>query len=165
MQHVGNFAPKDPDMLFVVGDLVQWGSHFDEWDSMWWEPLQVDNFSSTNTDPNLARGNHDVDHPYSYAYVDLPGDGSAYSFTYGDVWILVLNSHAFLFPSNDPLTGQYGFMEDEFQSPAAECSISIGCLSSSPHSNSSTSSTPDQIHGNRGLSTGYPCLRNMMWIP
>ena len=152
MQHVGNFAPKDPNMLFVVGDLVQWGSHFDEWDSMWWEPLQVDNFPQ-QTPILAARGNHDMDHPYSYAYVDLPGDGSAYSFTYGDVWILVLNSHAFLFPSNDPnLTGQYEFMEDELQSPAAQnAAFRLVAFHQAPYSNSSTSSTPDQIHGNRGI--------------
>ena len=41
MQHVGIFAPKRSICFSLLGIVVQWGSHFDEWDSMWWEPLQV----------------------------------------------------------------------------------------------------------------------------
>ena len=48
--------------------------------------------------PSAARGNHDMDHAYSYAYVDLPGDGSSYSFMYGDVWILVPTVTLTFFP-------------------------------------------------------------------
>jgi predicted phosphodiesterase len=157
-QHVGNFAPKDPDMLFVVGDLVQWGSNFEEWDSMWWEPLQVDNFAQ-KTPILAARGNHDMDHPYSYAYVDLPGDGSAYSFLYGDVWILVLNTHADMQPSNDPnLTVQYDFIVDALQSEEAQnAAFRLVAFHQAPYSNSSASSTPDQIYGNANAQT--------FWVP
>ena len=155
-QHVENFAPKEPDMLFVVGDLVQWGSNFDEWDTLWWEPLQVDNFAQ-KTPILAARGNHDMDHPYSYAYVDLPGDGSAYSFTYGDVWVLVLNTHADIQRSNDPnLTGQYDFVVDELQSAAAQnAAFRLVAFHQAPYSNASTSSTPDQIHGNVNVQTAW----------
>ncbi len=151
-QHVNNFAPKDPDMLFVVGDLVQWGSNFEEWDSMWWEPLQTQNFAQT-TPILAARGNHDMDHAYSYAYVDLPGDGSSYSFMYGDVWILVLNSHADLFPSNDPqFSGQYEYIEEQLQSDEAQnAAFRLVAFHQAPYSNSSASSTPDQIYGNKGI--------------
>ena len=79
----------------------------------------------------------------------------------------MLNSHAFYFRPMIQLTGQYEIMEDELQSPAAQnAAFRLVAFHQAPYSNSSTSSTPDQIHGNRGLeSIGYPCLRNMMWIP
>ena len=157
-QHINNFAPKEPDMLFVVGDLLQWGSNFWEWDSMWWEPLQTQNLAQT-TPILAARGNHDMDHAYSYAYVDLPGDGSAYSFTYGDVWILVLNTHADMFPTNNPaFPGQYEYIVDELQSEAAQnAAFRLVAFHQAPYSNSSSSSTPDQIYGNAGA-------RNF-WVP
>ena len=151
-QHISNFAPKEPDMLFVVGDLLQWGSRFWEWDSMWWEPLQTENFAQT-TPILAARGNHDMDHAYSYAYVDLPGDGSSYSFMYGDVWILVLNSHADLFPTNNPdFPSQYEYIAEELQSDAAQnAAFRLVTFHQAPYSNSSTSSTPAQIYGNAGI--------------
>ncbi len=151
-QHINNFAPKDPDMLFVVGDLLQWGSNFEEWDSMWWEPLQTQNFAQT-TPILAARGNHDMDHAYSYAYVDLPGNGSSYSFMYGDVWILVLNSHADLFPTNDQdFPGQYEYIEEQLQSEEAQnAAFRLVAFHQAPYSNSSTSSTADQMYGNRGI--------------
>ncbi len=148
-QHINNFAPKDPDMLFVVGDLLEQGSNFWEWDSFWWEPLQAQNFAQKV--PILAaRGNHDMDHAYSYAYVDLPGNGSSYSFMYGDVWILVLNTHADLFPSNDSnFSGQYAFIEDELQSePAQNAAFRLVTFHQGPYSNVSTSSNIDQLTGN-----------------
>lgn len=156
--HINNFAPKEPDMLFVVGDLLQWGSHFWEWDSLWWEPLQIQNFAQT-TPILAARGNHDMDHAYSYAYVDLPGDGSSYSFMYGDVWILVLNSHADLYPTNDPnFPGQYEYIEEELQSDAAQnAAFRLVAFHQAPYSNSSASSMPDQIYGNEGI--------RRFWVP
>lgn len=157
-QHISNFAPKKPNMLFVVGDLLQWGSRFWEWDTMWWEPLQTDNFAQT-TPILIARGNHDMDHAYSYAYVDLPGDGSSYSFMYGDVWILVLNSHADLYPTNNPdFPGQYEYIAEELQSDAAQnAAFRLVAFHQAPYSNSSTSSTPDQIYGNVGI--------REFWVP
>ena len=157
-QHISNFSPKKPDMLFVVGDLLQWGSRFWEWDSMWWEPLQTDNFAQT-TPILVARGNHDMDHAYSYAYVDLPGDGSSYSFMYGDVWILVLNSHADLYPTNNPdFPGQYEYIAEELQSDAAQnAAFRLVTFHQAPYSNSSTSSTSDQIYGNAGI--------RQFWVP
>ena len=152
IQHIDNFAPKDPDMLFVVGDLLQWGSNFDEWDTMWWQPLQTQNFAQ-KTPILAARGNHDMDHAYSYAYVDLPGNGSSYSFMYGDVWILVLNTHADLFPSNDPnLSGQYDYIENELQSVEAQnAAFRLVAFHQAPYSNVSTSSNEDQAIGNRAV--------------
>ncbi len=151
-QHINNFAPKEPDMLFVVGDLLQWGSNFEEWDSMWWEPLQTQNFAQT-TPILAARGNHDMDHAYSYAYVDLPGNGSSYSFMYGDVWILVLNSHADFAPTNNQqFPGQYEYIEEQLQSDEAQnAAFRLVTFHQAPYSNSSASSTTDQMYGNRGI--------------
>ena len=80
-------------------------------------------------------------------------DGSSYSFMYGDVWILVLNSHADLFPTNNPdFPGQYEYIAEELQSDAAQnAAFRLVAFHQAPYSNSSTSSTPDQIYGNAGI--------------
>ena len=93
-----------------------------------------------------------MDHAYSYAYVDLPGDGSSYSFLYGDVWILVLNTHANLYPSNDPnLLGQYEYIEAELQSEVAQnAAFRLVAFHQGPFSNVSTSTNPTQVTGNIG---------------
>ena len=150
--HVSNFAERDPDMLFVVGDMIQTSSVHSEWQQMWWDPLQEKEFAQY-TPVLAARGNHDMDHPYAYAYVDLPGDGSAYSFMYGDVYILVLNSHADLFPSADPnFQGQYEYIEEELSSMDAQnAAFRLVAFHQAPFSNSSASSTPDQRYGNQGI--------------
>lgn len=151
-QHIEHFSQRNPNMLFVVGDLVQFGSKHDEWRQMWWEPLQTNSFAQT-TPVLAARGNHDLDHPYAYAYVDLPENSSSYAFMYGDVYILVLNSHADLFPSPDPsFSGQYEYIEAQLQSAEAQSArFRIAAFHQAPYSNSSASSTPDQIYGNKGI--------------
>jgi acid phosphatase type 7 len=148
--HVANIDNKDPNALFVVGDLVQTGSILEEWQQMWWDPLQENSFAQY-TPVLAARGNHDMDHPYSYAYVDLPENGAWYSFLYGDVFILVLNTHADMFSSmgNYP-DGQYEYIESQLSSEAAQqAAFRIVTFHQAPFSNSSSSSSPQQSTGNQ----------------
>ena len=149
--HVSHMADKNPDMLFVVGDLVQTGSIHSEWQQLWWDPLQEKDFGQY-TQVLAARGNHDMDHPYSYAYVDLPDNGSHYSFLYGDVFILVLNTHADLFPPATDLYGQYDYMVEALQSDDAQnARFRIVAFHQAPFSNASQSQTPDQLYGMQGV--------------
>ena len=78
---------------------------------------------------------------------------------YGDVWILVLNSHADLFPTNNPdFPGQYEYIAEELQSDVAQnAAFRLVAFHQAPYSNSSTSSTPDQIYGNAGI--------REFWVP
>jgi UDP-2,3-diacylglucosamine pyrophosphatase LpxH len=149
--HVSHISDRNPNMLFVVGDLIQTSSIHNEWQQMWWDPLQEKDFAQY-TQVLAARGNHDLDHPYSYAYVDLPQNGSHYSFLYGDVFILVLNTHADLYPSADPnIYGQYNFLVDELNSPKARnAEFRIVAFHQAPYSNSSASQGLDQIQGLQG---------------
>lgn len=155
--HVSHIADKDPNMLFVVGDLVQTSSVHDEWQQMWWDPLQEKDFGQYSQ-ILAARGNHDMDHPYSYAYVDLPENGSHYSFLYGDVFILVLNTHADLFPPTSDIYGQYNYMVEALQSEEAQnATFRIVAFHQAPYSNASQSQTPDQLYGMQGVRD--------FWIP
>ena len=150
--HVSHISDRNPNMLFVVGDMIQTSSVHNEWQQMWWNPLQEKDFAQY-TQVLAARGNHDMDHPYAYAYVDLPENGSHYSFLYGDVFVLVLNTHADVFPSPDPsIYGQYNYLIDELNSPKAQnAAFRIVAFHQAPYSNSSASQTPDQIRGMQGV--------------
>ncbi len=98
-QHVANFAARQPDLVMVPGDTVQGtttggvlgGSILSEWETQWWNPLTVSYLAQT-TPVLFARGNHDGEHPYSYAYSALPENESWYSFSYGNAFIVVLDT-------------------------------------------------------------------------
>lgn len=145
--HISHMAERNPNMLFVVGDLVQTGSVQVEWQQLWWDPLQEKDFAQY-AQVLAARGNHDMDHPFSYAYVDLPENGSHYSFVYGDVFILVLNTHADIVPSANGLYGQYDYMVEALQSEVAQnARFRIVAFHQAPFSNASQSQTQDQLYG------------------
>jgi len=156
--HVGNISARDPDLMFVVGDLVQTCSVLEEWQQMWWEPLQENNFAQY-TPVLAARGNHDMEHPYAYANVDLPENGAWYSFLYGDVYFLVLNTHANMFATADDLPdGQFDYIEDQLSSvEAQQAAFRIVAFHQAPFSNSSQTSSPQQIIGNENA--------RIHWVP
>ena len=37
----GELAPHDPDLMFSVGDLVDWGYDLVDWEDHWFGPLEV----------------------------------------------------------------------------------------------------------------------------
>ena len=79
--------------------------------------MEVAQFGST-TPVLIARGNHDRHHPYGYAYVQVPGNGIFYSFRYGPVFVVVLDSQ--LLPDHLPdAINQRLFLEQALDSDAA----------------------------------------------
>ncbi len=98
--HLDHLSARDPDLLFVAGDLVATSTRLEEWREWWWGPLvDVNDFGST-TPVLVARGNHDLHHPYAYAYVQVPGNGVFYSFRYGPVFVVALDSQ--ILPAHRP---------------------------------------------------------------
>ena len=147
--HVAHIDAREPDLLFVAGDLVQYGSDLFEWEQLWWAPLQEQGFAQS-TPVLAARGNHDLDHPYAYAYVDLPENGAWYSFLYGDVYFLVLNTHAKIRPSlaSEP-SGQFDYIQEQLLSvEAQQAAFRIVTFHQAPFSNAAANSPPNQTFGN-----------------
>lgn len=99
--HVLHMAGKDPDMLVAVGDLIHNGWPTDDqegylqqaWHDQWFAPLETESFAQT-TPVLAARGNHDAEHALAYAYTALPGNEAWYSFTYGNIFFVVLDTQA-----------------------------------------------------------------------
>jgi len=90
-QHVQNMAGQEPDLFFAPGDVVEDGDILSDWSDYWFLPLEEDNFGQT-TPVLFARGNHDLHHAYARAYSALPDDRDWYAFTYGAVYVVVLDS-------------------------------------------------------------------------
>jgi 3',5'-cyclic AMP phosphodiesterase CpdA len=133
--HVEHIDEKDPDMLFVAGDVVQTGGVLEEWDELWWSPLQESDFAR-DTPVLIARGNHDKEYPYAYAYTSLPGNGAWYSFRYGSVFVLVLDSQTQIGPPGDSLS-QGRFIEEALSSEEAlSAAFQIAVFHQAPFTNS-----------------------------
>ena len=72
-------------------------------------------FWSVYTQVLAARGNHDMDYPYSYAYVDLPDNGSHYYFMEMFLYWYSIRMCRYP-PSVNNLYGQYEYMVDALRS-------------------------------------------------
>jgi MYXO-CTERM domain-containing protein len=90
-QHIRHLSPRDPDLLFVAGDLLGDMASLDQRRDYWWAPLEEDDFGS-RVPVLVARGNHDRHHPYAYAYTAMPEGEDFYSFRYGPVFVVVLDT-------------------------------------------------------------------------
>lgn len=117
-QHVLHMAARNPDLVVVPGDLVQNGNQVAQWGDYWWDPLGISQLAQT-TPVVIARGNHDDEHPYSYAYTAVPGNESWYAFSYGNALFVALDTEA-------PATGTGGeedplvFLNAALDSPEAQ---------------------------------------------
>ena len=61
------------DWMGVAGDLASSGNSLADWQNYWFTPLETRNIAQTR--PALfARGNHDGEYPFSYAYSALPSN-------------------------------------------------------------------------------------------
>lgn len=88
---VEQIAAQDPDLVVAPGDIVEDGYKIEDWQDQWFGPLEQSDLGQTV--PVLsARGNHERHHPYTLAYTALPGHGDWYSFRYGPLFIVVLDS-------------------------------------------------------------------------
>lgn len=86
-------ARRKPDLAIFPGDIVQNGYDLREWHTQWFKSLAVGDFVA-KTPLLFARGNHDGEWPYAYGYSALPGFESYYSFTYGNTFIIVLDTES-----------------------------------------------------------------------
>ena len=132
---IGQAAEQDPDLLFSVGDIVEDGYILEEWADLWFSPLQTADFAQT-TPILFARGNHDRGYPYAYAYSSLPGNGFWYSFSYGDIFVVVLDSQ-YSHTSERSWEDQAAFLAQALQSEAAlSASFKIVTFHQPPYTNS-----------------------------
>ena len=83
----------------------------------------------------VARGNHDRHHPYAYAYAQVPGNGVFYSFRYGPVFVVALDTQAP--PAHVPeRINQQDFLEAALSSDDAQsAAFRIVTFHQSPFSN------------------------------
>lgn len=116
--HVANMQARDLDLLVMAGDVVQDGDLLSEWSELWWAPLTGTGFASS-VPVLIARGNHDKEHPYAYAYAAMPGNGAWYSFRYGEVFVVVLDSNYGALADNERLS-QARFLQDTLASEEAK---------------------------------------------
>jgi Icc-related predicted phosphoesterase len=76
----------------MAGDIVQNGNVLQEWSALWWKPIADSGLGAT-VPTMIARGNHDKEYAYAYAYAAMPENGAWYSFRYGPVFFVVLDSN------------------------------------------------------------------------
>lgn len=84
-------SDHEPDLMVAPGDIVEDGYLIDDWEEQWFGPLADGAFGQT-TPVLSARGNHERHHAYTLAYTALPGHGNWYSFRYGPVFFVVLDT-------------------------------------------------------------------------
>ncbi|MES2642861.1 MAG: metallophosphoesterase [Myxococcota bacterium] len=95
--HLEGMVARGADLFMSPGDIVHnwtWtGSSVENWHEEWFTPLEASGFSATR--PVLfARGNHDNHYSLAYAYSALPENEDWYSFSYGNVFFVVLDSNS-----------------------------------------------------------------------
>jgi hypothetical protein len=138
------------DWMGVVGDLVSSGASLYDWQTYWFGALEFRNIAQTH--PALfARGNHDGEHPYCYAYSTLPGNGSWYAFDYGNSRFIFLDSEAPTGTSPE----QHAWLQDELARPETQNAMfRVVCFHKLPYANL----------WNGGGYTGEPWVRSD-WVP
>jgi 3',5'-cyclic AMP phosphodiesterase CpdA len=117
-QHVPRIVARAPDLVLVPGDIVQQGDELWRWTSEWFDPLAIGALAQT-TPILVARGNHDGEHAFAYAYTALPGNEAWYAFRYGDVFFVFLDTEA---PTRSvvPDLDQSVFLEQALLAPEAQ---------------------------------------------
>ena len=138
--HLEHLSARDPDLLIVPGDIVQEAENLEEWREWWWGSL-VDAGGFGSTTPVLvARGNHDLHHPFGYAAL-LPGNEVFYSFRYGPLFVVALDTQTP--PAHVPAAiNQQQFLEAALASEAAQTAdFRIVTFHQAPFSNSVQDST------------------------
>ncbi len=104
------------------------------------------------THPALfARGNHDGEYPFSYAYSALPGNEAWYAFDYGNSRFIFLDTEA----STSAVPEQYAWLTNELARPETQnAAFRVVCFHKLPYANL----------WNGGGYTGESWVRND-WVP
>lgn len=149
-QHVSNMLARGVNWMGVAGDVASSGASLYDWETYWFSPLEYKNIAQTH--PALfAHGNHDTEVPYSYAYSDLPGNGSWYAFDYGNSRFIFLDSEAYTSISPE----QYSWLVNELSRPETQnAAFRVVCFHKCPYANL----------WNGGGYTGETWIRND-WVP
>jgi predicted phosphodiesterase len=149
-QLITSMLAQGVDWMGVAGDLASSGNSLDDWHNYWFTPLQYQNLAQTR--PALfARGNHDSEYPYSYAYSALPGNESWFAFDYGNSRFIFLDTEA----STSVSPEQYAWLVNELTRPETQnAAFRVVCFHKLPYANL----------WNGGGYTGETWVRND-WMP
>lgn len=82
-----------PDLLLMGGDIVNRGYLIEEWGRFFWYPLEVQQLAQ-QTPIVITRGNHDGQFSFSFAYTSGINNLDWFSFTYGAIRYIILDSNA-----------------------------------------------------------------------
>ncbi|MEC7945953.1 MAG: metallophosphoesterase [Myxococcota bacterium] len=144
--HVRHLSARAPDLLVVAGDIVADMDALSQWRDDWWAPLEERGFAST-VPVLVARGNHDRHHPYAYAYTALPGNEDFYSFRYGSVFVIVLDTQQPMSNQPHPLD-QAGFIQEALAgADATSADFRVAVFHQAPYTNI----RQDSSDGNAGV--------------
>ncbi len=114
-QLIASMHARGVDWMGVAGDLASSGNSLYDWNAYFFTPLQFQ--SQAQTHPVLfARGNHDGEYAYSYAYSALPGNEAWYAFDYGNSRFIFLDTEA----STSASPEQYAWLVNELSRPATQ---------------------------------------------
>ncbi len=115
----------------VAGDLASNGNSLYDWHNYWFKPLEFQNIAQTRP-AFFARGNHDGEYPFSYAYSALPGNGAWFAFDYGNSRFIFLDSEA----STSAVPEQYAWLVNELARPETQqAAFRVVCFHKLPYAN------------------------------
>jgi acid phosphatase type 7 len=130
-QLIPNMLARGVDWMGVAGDLASSGNSLYDWHSYWFTPLSFANLAQTR--PALfARGNHDTEYAFSYAYSALPGNEAWYAFDYGNSRFIFLDTEA----STAAVHEQYAWLVNELARPETQnAAFRVVCFHKPPWCN------------------------------
>ncbi|MGZ9584420.1 metallophosphoesterase [Paenibacillus marinisediminis] len=117
-----------PDLALFIGDIVNDGRNYEDWDKYFFAPGK-DFLKSTPSYSCL--GNHEANGSWYYDYFAVAPPKNYYSFDYGDVHFICLDSTEFIPPDHYPNSNgeigpgnpQYDFLVHDLQSTSAKWKI------------------------------------------
>lgn len=117
-----------PDLALFIGDLVDDGSRYEDWEKYFFAPGQE---LLTTTPFYSCLGNHEDNASWYYDFFAFGETQSYYSFDYGDVHFTCLDSTAFIppatYPHSDggigPGNAQFDFLVHDLQSSSARWKV------------------------------------------
>lgn len=117
-----------PDLALFIGDIVDDGNRYEDWDTYFFAPGK----ELLSTTPFYScLGNHEDNAAWFYRFFAYPQPRNYYSFDYGDVHFICLDSTDFVqwedYPNSSAPIGpghpQYDFLEQDLSSSGARWKI------------------------------------------